>query len=293
MTDNEQVADTAEQGYLRQIKLVLAYDGSRYHGWQSQTSGRGIQDALEKVLERIVGEPVVTHASGRTDTGVHALGQVVSFQTRATHSTAIWHKALHGFLPLDIAVLSVEEVPLDFHPRRSAKLKRYRFLWSDGPIPEVFARHYLYTSRRSVNVELMQQAADALLGTHDFAAYASSGSKRKTTVRTVHELIIWRPFAAKITAGYRAGEGSRASESPTNSPREYPLLMRPEHLVALEILADGFLYNMVRIIAGTLTHIGTGSQPIAWAADILATRDRRQAGHTAEAQGLYLVEVVY
>lgn len=277
---------------MRQIKLVLAYDGSRYHGWQSQSSGRGVQDALEKVLHRITGERVITHASGRTDTGVHALGQVVTFQTREKHSLEIWQKALHGFLPLDIAVLSIEETDLAFHPRRSAKLKRYRYLWCDGPIPEVFARRYLYTSRRPLNVELMQQAANTLVGRHDFAAYASSGSKRKTTERTVHELRIWRPFA-DISG---AGEGGATPGSLENSPaalREYPLLMRPEHLVALEILADGFLYNMVRIIAGTLTHIGTGSQPVSWAADILATRDRRQAGQTAEAQGLYLVEVLY
>jgi len=302
-----------EQGTLRQLKLVLAYDGSRYHGWQSQSSGRGIQDALEKVLHRITGERVITHASGRTDTGVHALGQVVTFQTREKHSLEIWHKALHGFLPLDIAVLSIEETPLSFHPRRSAKLKRYRYLWCDGPIPEVFARRYLYTSRRPLNVELMQAGANALLGKHDFAAYASSGSKRKTTERTVHELKIWRPFANmydglpvrrssgenstdKMSVEHRnsgAGEGSRTSDFPSAALREYPLLMRPEHLIALEILADGFLYNMVRIIAGTLTHIGAGSQPVSWAADILATKDRRQAGQTAEAQGLYLVEVLY
>jgi tRNA pseudouridine38-40 synthase len=320
---------STEQAPLRQIKLILAYDGSRYHGWQSQTSGHGIQDALEKVLHRIVGERVITHASGRTDTGVHALGQVVTFQTREKHSLEIWQKALHGFLPLDIAVLSIEETALDFHPRRSAKLKRYRYLWADGPIPEVFARRYLYTSRRPLNVDLMQQAANTLLGYHDFAAYASSGSKRKTTDRTVHELRIWRPFAntdhgrlardssAESTTGKLpviplpeiptdkmyvvhtksgAGEGSAPPGLLENSPaalREYPILMRPEHLVALEILADGFLYNMVRIIAGTLTHIGAGSQPISWAADILATKDRRQAGQTAEAQGLYLVEVLY
>lgn len=289
---NEPPAELAEQGTLRQLKLVIAYDGSRYQGWQSQSSGKGIQDALEKVLHRITGERVVTHASGRTDTGVHALGQVVTFQTREKHSLEIWQKALYGFLPLDIAVLSIEESPLDFHPRRSAKLKRYRYLWCDGPIPEVFARRYLYSSRRPLNVDLMQQAANTLLGYHDFAAYASSGSKRKTTDRTVHELRIWRPFASNRGAG----EGSAKSELLDNSPgalREYPILMRPDHLVALEILADGFLYNMVRIIAGTLTHIGAGSQPVTWAAEILATKDRRQAGQTAEAQGLYLVEVLY
>lgn len=292
MADNEQSTESAEQPPLRQLKLVIAYDGSRYHGWQSQSSGHGVQDALEKVLQRIVGERVITHASGRTDTGVHALGQVVTFQTREKHSLEIWQKALHGFLPLDIAVLSIEETALDFHPRRSAKLKRYRYLWADGPIPEVFARRYLYSSRRPLNVDLMQQAANTLVGHHDFAAYASSGSKRKTTERTVHELRVWRPFAGNGGAG----EGSATSGLLDNSAvalREYPILMRPEHLVALEILADGFLYNMVRIIAGTLTHIGAGSQPITWAADILATKDRRQAGQTAEAQGLYLLEVLY
>lgn len=319
MAEIEQPTNQEEQGTLRQLKLVLAYDGSRYHGWQSQSSGRGIQDALEKVLQRITGEHVITHASGRTDTGVHALGQVVTFQTREKHSLEIWHKALHGFLPLDIAVLSIEETPLEFHPRRSAKLKRYRYLWCDGPIPEVFARRYLYTSRRPLNVDLMQQGANALLGRHDFSAYASSGSKRKTTERTVHELKIWRPFAdtyhgrpardsAELITGETpvsqiptggtpvsrgAGEGPADSAACTSALREYPILMRPEHLIALEILADGFLYNMVRIIAGTLTHIGAGSQPISWAADILATKDRRQAGQTAEAQGLYLVEVLY
>jgi tRNA pseudouridine38-40 synthase len=313
VAENEQSASQAEQGPLRQLKLVLAYDGSRYHGWQSQSSGKGIQDALEKVLKRITGEDVITHASGRTDTGVHALGQVVTFQTREKHSLEIWHKALHGFLPLDIAVLSIEETPLTFHPRRSAKLKRYRYLWCDGPIPEVFARRYLYTSRRPLNIDLMQEGANALLGFHDFSAYASSGSVRKTTERTVHELKIWRPFASLydglparrssvetptdrmsvVPSDSGAGEEPASFAPCTSALREYPILMRPEHLVALEILADGFLYNMVRIIAGTLTHIGAGSQPVTWAADILATKDRRQAGQTAAAQGLYLVEVLY
>ncbi len=286
MIENNQAA---EQPPLRQLKLVLAYDGSRYHGWQSQSSGRGIQDALEKVLKRITGERVITHASGRTDTGVHALGPSRHLSDARKTLARDLAEALHGFLPLDIAVLSIEETPLTFHPRRSAKLKRYRYLWCDGPIPEVFARRYLYTSRRPLNVELMQEGANALVGRHDFIAYASSGSRRKTTERTVHELKIWRPFAAQNGAG----QGSQTSDFPSTALREYPLLMRPEHLIALEILADGFLYNMVRIIAGTLTHIGTGSQPVTWAADILATKDRRQAGQTAEAQGLYLVEVLY
>ncbi len=265
--------------------LVVAYDGTHYAGWQSQKHGRTLQDAIEKSVSEIAGEYTPVLASGRTDKGVHALGQVVTFSTRSELSTITWQLALHGSLPYDISVLSVKEVAPDFHPRREAYWKRYRYLWQDSGLPEVMARHFCWTTRRQLNLSAMQMALEYLRGKHDFAAFQSSGSKRRCTVRTVLDLKLCRPFADGTSALF--------SSDITPMMQAYPILNRPQHLIALEIVADGFLYNMVRTISGTLLHVGTGLYPPEQMQVILQSLNRRLAGQTAPAQGLYLAEVGY
>jgi tRNA pseudouridine38-40 synthase len=270
---------------LRGIMLVVAYDRTHYAGWQSQKQGRTLQDAIEKSVSSVANEPTPVLASGRTDRGVHALGQVVAFSTRSELSTTTWQLALHGSLPYDISVLQVKEVAPDFHPRREAYWKRYRYLWQDSGLPEVMARHYCWTTRRPLDLVAMQESLQHVLGKHDFAAFQSSGSKRRCTVRTVFEAKLWRPFAD--------GNADLFASSVTPAMQPFPMMNRPQNLIAMEIVADGFLYNMVRTIAGTLLHVGNGLYPPEQMATILQSLDRQQAGQTAPAQGLYLAEVGY
>ena len=262
---------------MRNFKLTVAYDGSNYFGWQAQADKVTVQQTLEAAIAQITGENLRIHASGRTDTGVHALGQVASLQSETLLESSVLQKALNAVLPDDIAVLEVSEVPLDFHPRYSAKRKRYRYLINDGPLRDVFMRRYCWHYNKGrLDVEAMQRAAMPLLGTHDFTSFESSGAKRKTSIRTI--------FSLEIQRG-RGGEGGlflQKKEPTTN-----------DHWIALDIVADGFLYNMVRAILGTLVEVGRGFRPVTWPGEILDAADRRQAGPTAPPQGLFLVEVDY
>ncbi len=255
---------------MRRLKITLAYDGTDYGGWQSQADGRTVQDEFEAALERVAGEFIRTVASGRTDAGVHAIGQVLHFSTTSTLSAEIFQKALHAELPRDIVVLNSEDVPEDFHAIRSAQRKRYRYAIDDGVLPDVFARRYAWRVFPQLDEEVMRRAAAALIGTHDFVSFQTGGSERLTTVRTVFEINIQRG---------RAGEG-RAGFSTAN-------------LLHVEVEADGFLYNMVRNIVGTLASVGRKKQPEHWPAEVLAAKDRRAAGPTAPPQGLCLLRVMY
>ncbi len=260
------------------LKLTLAYDGADFHGWQSQPGRRTIQETLERVLSKIAGHPVVAVASGRTDAGVHALAQIVSFYTTATHSLALWHKALNAELPHDVAVPKVEEAALEFHARRDAVQKHYRYLICDGRVSDVFSRRYAWHVFRRLNVAAMQRAALPLVGKHDFASFQSAGSDRKTTVRTVSALTIER-------------------QAETAADSSLARIARPLTLAAdgveIKISADGFLYNMVRIIVGTLVQVGRGVRGESWPATVLAAVDRRFAAAAAPPQGLFLAGVDY
>jgi tRNA pseudouridine38-40 synthase len=244
-------------------RLLLAYDGREFAGWQRQPGLRTVQQELEAALARITGEPVRCIASGRTDAGVHALGQVVSFQSATRLAPAVLAKALNAELPEDMLVFEVALAPPRFHALRDALRKRYRYVIEDGRLRDLFARHYLWHVFASLDVEAMQAAASLLVGTHDFASFQTGGSPRLSTVRTIYDLVVQR----------RAGE----------------LTDR----VVIEVEADGFLYNMVRNIVGTLVEVGKGKQPPPWVGQVLAARQRAAAGMTAPAQGLYLVGVEY
>lgn len=245
------------------LKLTISYDGGDFAGWQTQTGCRTVQESLEKVLSEIAGERIILEGSGRTDAGVHAIAQAANFRTARVLDCSSWRRALNDYLPRDIAVTAVEEVPDDFHARRSALRKRYRYCIHDGPTIDVFSRCYVWRIPRPLDDEAMRAAAACLVGTHDFRSFESSGSRRRSTVRTIHELTLVRPRPA-----------------------------RPHELV-IEIEADGFLYNMARAIVGTLAAVGRGKRPPEWVAQALAAQNRAQSGMTAPAHGLYLLRVIY
>lgn len=251
------------ESLVRTLRLTLAYDGTAYAGWQVQPDQRTLQGALEAALERITGETIRVVASGRTDAGVHALGQVVSFRTASELSAEVFQRALNAGLPHDMAVLAASDAPDDFHAIRDARRKRYRYVIHDGPQRDVFRRHYAWHVKWRLDSDAMQEAARTLVGTHDFRSFETDWPNRTTSVRTVFELDI------------RRGE---------NEQRD---------LVACEIEADGFLYNMVRNIVGTLVEVGRGARPIEWPGEVLTAQDRRAAGPTAPPQGLFLLRVVY
>ena len=253
---------------MRNIKLTVSYDGTDFCGWQIQPDVRTVQGELERALSATTGETIRTVASGRTDAGVHALGQVVSFQTAVDWPIEAFRRALATHLPDDIAAIAADDAPPDFHAIRSAKRKRYRYLIYDGRTLDVHRRRFTWHSHEPLDENLMRQAAECLAGTHDFRSFQTAGAPRETTVRTIHEISIER------------GAGD-------------DWLGPIDRLISLEVEADGFLYNMMRSIAGTLSLVGRGKNPPSWVGQVLAARDRTQAGPTAPPQGLFLVSVMY
>ena len=254
---------------MRRIKLEIAYDGTRYHGWQRQPDASSIQETLEKVLLKITNESIAVIGSGRTDAGVHALKQVAAFSTESNLTPEIFYRALNGHLPDDIRILNAEEVPIVFHPIRDAVSKRYRYLIDDQRPFCPITRNYCWIYREPLDVPTMQAAAEYLLGTHDFACFQTQGSPRETTVRTITDVLVERIVAS-------------------------PLL---PPLIQIEVEADGFLYNMVRTIVGTLVLLGVegrrGRSKPNRMKTIIESGNRTLAGPTAPAHGLYLVNVKY
>ncbi len=247
----------------RYFKLTVAYDGTAYAGWQVQPGQATIQGCLESAVRRITGETTRVVASGRTDAGVHALGQVVSFRSATRLSSEVLLRALNANTPEDIHVWDVAQAPTGFHAIRDAVGKRYRYVIQDGPHPDIFLRRYAWHIAQPLNVEHMAESLKPLVGRYDFSSFEASGAPRKSSVRTVSELCVRRV------------------------PNE-----RVERIV-LEVAADGFLYNMVRNIVGSAVIVGRGDRSPAWMAEVLMCRDRRQAGPTAPPHGLTLVCVDY
>lgn len=245
------------------FKITLAYDGTDFAGWQRQPNRRTVQGELEAALQRITQQHGKCIASGRTDAGVHALGQVVSFTSDTQLPASVLTKALNAELPEDMLVFEVTEAPAGFHALRDAVRKRYRYVIEDGRLRDLFDRKYMWHVYQRLDVEAMKEAALPLVGTHDFTSYETSGSPRLTTVRTVLDLLVER--------------------------RVRELTDR----IIIEVEADGFLYNMVRNIAGTLVAVGKGKEPATRPAAVLALRDRTKAGMTAPPQGLFLIGVDY
>lgn len=244
---------------MRKLRLTLEYDGTGYSGWQVQDNADTVQSRVEAALGAVLREKVRVHGAGRTDAGVHALGQVAHFETASSLPAENIRRGANTHLPADIAILEAEEAAPDFHARYSAvsKVYRYRILVRETRSP--LARHRALRVAPPLDRERMRAAAGLLLGRRDFAAFTAAGSSVKDTVRNLFRIDI-------------AGEGEACD---------------------LEFEADGFLYRMVRNITGTLLEVGKGKLPAAAAAGILASKDRNRAGPTAPAYGLYLVRVCY
>ncbi|HYG60698.1 MAG TPA: tRNA pseudouridine(38-40) synthase TruA [Symbiobacteriaceae bacterium] len=246
---------------MHTIKVTLQYDGTRYAGFQRQPNGVTVQEKLEEALRRLTGDGAlkIGAAAGRTDAGVHARGQVVHFRTESRIPPDRWPYALNQQLPEDIVATRAELVPDDFHARYWAVNKRYRYTIEQGPFQSPLSRLYAFHWARELSLEAMQEVAALIAGRHDFAAFRSTGGSAKTSVRTVTVLTI-------------------TQETP---------------FVYVDVAADGFLYNMVRIIAGTLLEVGAGRRTVADVRRALETGERCFAGKTLPPHGLSLEFVTY
>lgn len=244
---------------MSRIRIVIEYDGMNYVGWQTQPNGVAVQQVIEEELEKVTGERIALHGSGRTDSGVHALGQVAHFDTAARMPADKFAYALNAGLPKDIRVRWSGEAAPDFHARFSARSKHYRYTLQLGPHLRAFTRHTALHVHGALDLPLMERAAEAVLGEHDFRAFKAAGSTVENTVRTV-------------TRSAWTGEG------------EY---------LRYDVEGTGFLYNMVRILVGTMLDIGKGILPPDAMEQALISCDRGDAGATAPAHGLMLMGVRY
>ncbi len=247
----------------RWLKLTVAYDGGAYAGWQIQPDKPTVQGVFEATWQKLTQESVHVTAAGRTDAGVHALGQVVGVSTDTRLSNDDLHRGLNALLPNDIAVVAIEVAREKFHATYDAIGKRYRYVIHNAHWPSVFDRHYAWHFPHPLDAAAMHAAGQALVGRHDFSSFESAGSERPDSIRTISELTVTR------------GSGNATDR------------------VTIEVAGDGFLYNMVRAIVGTLVEVGAGKRNIDWPAEVLAARDRRAAGQTAPPHGLFLVSVDY
>lgn len=248
-----------EQRLMRYLKLTLSYDGSNYNGFQRQNNAIGVQQIVEKALSILLGEDIKVAASGRTDTGVHARGQVISFGTVSTVPTINIPKAIRHLLPRDIVVYGAKEVDSEFNARYSAIEKTYQYKIVIADIPDPFIRNYAWEINKDLDLKAMQQAADFLVGTHDFSAFRNQGSKPMVPVRTIK----------------KAKWSSNGNE------------------LKFTITGDGFLYRMVRNIVGALVKVGSGKMTTEEFQTIMLSKDRKRCGVAAPARGLYLHSVRY
>jgi tRNA pseudouridine38-40 synthase len=263
------------------FKITLAYDGTGYVGWQRQTNGVSIQELIEDALRELDGRAVTATAAGRTDAGVHALGQVAAFTIARDLGPGALVRALNAHLPHAVRVLTAEEAPATFQPRFGARSKTYRYrLWRDE-VMSPFERAYAWHVPGPLDVEAMHAAAALLEGRHDFAAFQATGGSVATTEREIFASLILRPF-----------DRLRAQDERSPDPLGLSLSDR-EPAIVYEVTGAGFLRHMVRIVVGSLVEIGRGRQPVEWIERVIASRDRAWAGPTAPPHGLFLVRVEY
>jgi tRNA pseudouridine38-40 synthase len=262
----------------RTLRLTVEYSGTKFAGWQVQPHARTVQGEVERALAVILREPVRVTGASRTDAGVHALGQVVSFETRGAATAGRLLAGLNALLPDDVAVLAVDEVAPGFSARFKARGKHYRYRILDRRTKSPTEAATSWHVPGPLDLEAMRDAAARLVGTHDFVAFASKGDDEgRPTVRTIHEVRVSRQ------PGSPWGEGTARDRC---GPADRPV-------VAIDVVGDGFLYKMVRTIAGTLAQVGKGRRSPESVDAAIASRDRRRAGPAAPPQGLFLMRVFY
>ena len=244
---------------MRRIKLTVAYDGTNYCGWQIQKNGDSVQAQLNRCLGELLKEPVHVIGASRTDSGVHALGNVAVFDTHARMNAERFAFALNTYLPPDIRIQGSEEVPSDFHPRFQETVKTYEYRICNRTFANPCERLYSTFYYGKLDVERMQEAADCLIGTHDFTSFCTRQPDVTNRVRTIYELTV----------------------------------KRDGDLIRIRVKGNGFLYNMVRIIAGTLLRVGAGFMEPSCMKEILEAKDRERAAETARPEGLTLISVEY
>ena len=245
---------------MRNIRLLIQYEGTRYQGWQRQESSENtIQGRLEKLLSQMCSEKIELQGSGRTDAGVHAMGQVANFHTNSSLSTEEMMEYINSYLPQDIAVIQVTEAGERFHSRLNAAGKCYQYRVWNSAVPNVFLRRYALEYPQPLDIEAMQKAASGLLGEHDFKSFTSTKKGKKSTVRRIDRIDI-------------AQEGN---------------------LLTFTFTGNGFLYHMVRILMGTLLEVGEGKRSPDSMPELIAAKNREAAGPLVPAKGLILKEVYY
>ncbi len=257
-----------EEQALRNLRFTISYDGSSYSGFQIQPRSDTVQYRLEQAVFLLTGETVKVISSGRTDAGVHAKAQVINFTTSSKIPVERWCLALNARLPRDIVAHTAEEVLLTFHSRKAAKRKTYCYTIRSARFPDVFHRNFEYHHPTHLNVEAMREALPCLLGEHDFTSFCTVRTDKEIKVRTLYEVRMETESDELLATG-------------------------KVERIRLIITGNGFLYNMVRIIVGTLIQIGEGKRPSSDMQRVLEARDRSQAGPTAEAMGLTLWKVDY
>ena len=244
---------------MRNIKLTIQYDGTNYSGWQAQANGRTVQEEIEKAIRKVLSSRVKLKGAGRTDAGVHAIGQVANFKTGSPLKASSIKKALNSLLPRDIAISAAEDVPLSFDSRRDSSSKIYRYTIVNKDCPSPISRHYAAFVPYRLDLAAMKRGATALVGRRDFKSFETAGSYRKDTKRDIKRLI----------------------------------LAKRGDFIYVDIEADGFLYNMARSIIGTLIDVGRGKVAASSVRGILRAKSRNLAGPTAPAKGLCLMTVKY
>lgn len=244
---------------MKRFKMIVAYDGTNYNGFARQPNGITIQETLEEAISKIVQHEVRTLGAGRTDQGVHAKGQCVTFDSETRVPEEKLARAINSQLPLDISVKSVEEVSMDFQPRFGAKRKTYRYQILNSQVRDPFLYKYSLQYPYKIDIERMQEAANQMVGEHDFACFCSAGSSVKDTVREIYSIEI----------------------------------KKHEDLITVDICGNGFLYNMVRIIIGTLLRVNEGKLSTGDIIKIINGKDRQKAGPTVPPQGLTMLDIIY
>lgn len=244
---------------IKRFLLTIQYDGTNYHGWQVQPNAITVQEVLQDAIEKLFGERLDVKGCSRTDAGVHANMYCVSFDSDMNIECDSVVQALNGFLPKDVVVKTCENVSLDFHPRYNVKSKEYLYIVNNAPVRDAFLANYSFYYHRKIDAEYLNKEAKAFIGTHDFSGFCSVKSEVEDTVRTVYDFDVWR-------------DGD---------------------LVYFKVSADGFLYNMVRIMVGTLLFVDEGKIKEGELSSVISSLDRKRAGKTALPQGLYLNKVNY